>query len=64
MGLSSDIIILMAALGAVLFLFTTDHLFRKRESRAEKALEETKEQVSRSAFLETNEKGEEPDLAA
>lgn len=64
MQLSSDIIILMAALGAVLFLFTTDHFFRERENRAEQELEETKEQASSSAFLEISDKDEEQNLAA
>lgn len=64
MALSSDIVILLAALGAVLFLFTADHFFRKREIRAEEALEKTKEQAEGPAFLEINDKSDEPDLAA
>ena len=64
MILSSEVVILGAALGAVVFLFATDHLFRKREQLAEEALEEIKEKTGTQVYLELNEEGDEANLAA
>lgn len=64
MILSSEVVILGAALGSVVFLFVTDHLFRKREQLAEEALEEIKEKTSSQVYLELNEEGDEANLAA
>ena len=64
MILSSEVVILGAALGSVVFLFVTDHLFRKREQLAEKALEEIKEKTGAQVYLELNEEGNEANLAA
>ena len=64
MILSSEVVILGAALGSVVFLFVTDHLFRKREQLAEEALEEIKEKTGAQVYLELNEEGNEANLAA
>ncbi len=64
MILSNEVVILGAALGSVVFLFVTDHLFRKREQLAEEALEEIKEKTSSQVYLELNEEGDEANLAA
>ncbi len=64
MILSSEVVILGAALGAVVFLFVTDHLFRKREQLAEEALEEIKEKTGTQVYLELNEEGDDANLAA
>ncbi|MCK4267576.1 MAG: hypothetical protein KAX16_01990 [Actinomycetia bacterium] len=64
MILSSEVVILGAALGSVVFLFVTDHLFRKREQLAEEALEKIKEKTGTQVYLELNEEGDEANLAA
>lgn len=64
MALSNGIIILVAAIGAVIFLFSIDYYFRIQEQRAELALEESKDHVNNETLIELKEKGDETNLAA
>jgi len=61
---ASGLIILISAVGTVVFLFAIDHYYRIREKRAEEALEQIKEQAHRQAYIEIKEEGDEPNIAA
>ena len=64
MGLSSEIIVLVTAVGAVVFLFAMDYYFRFQEKRAEMMLARIKDESRPPAYIEIKEEGDEPNIAA
>ncbi len=64
MGRSSEIIVLLTAVGAVVFLFAMDYFFRYQERQAEITLARAEEEARPPAYIEMQEEGDEPNIAA
>jgi len=63
MGPSSEIIVLLTAVGAVVFLFAMDYFFRYQEKQAELTLAQAEEEARPPAYIEIKE-DDEPNIAA
>ncbi|MDP1809490.1 MAG: hypothetical protein Q8L35_08145 [Actinomycetota bacterium] len=63
-GQSSEIIVLITAIGTVVFLFAMDYYFRYQERQAELHLAQAKEESRAPVYIEIAEEGDEPNIAA
>ena len=57
-GQSSEIIVLITAIGAVIFLFAMDYIFRYQERQAELHLAQVREESQQPAYIEISEEGD------
>lgn len=76
MGLSSEIVVILAAVGAVIFLFLMDYYYRKLESKyaeetldIDEALDATLNEAIETTpepdtYVEMNDQSDEPNVAA
>lgn len=55
---------MITAVGAVVFLFLMDSLYRYQEKQAEAAMVEEREEAQPLGYIDMNKEGEEPNLAA